>query len=174
MMLRNRKSKQSFSSSSAKSNKEGHNVPEDGDSATKSVQSENSLSLTDAYDKMKVKDRAQNGTSTIINNMTRRGVASSIVRDIDRNIPTLEQKSVKTNITERETDSFLSDDQGLDVDSRSKHMNNSINKDESRFKKIMTRVISGFFIFSLFLAIIQMGHIYICGLIFLVEILVVR
>jgi len=60
MMLRNRKSKQSFSSSSAKSNKEGHNVPEDGDSATKSVQSENSLSLTDAYDKMKVKDRAQN------------------------------------------------------------------------------------------------------------------
>jgi len=141
MMLRNRKSKQSFSSSSAKSNKEGHNVPEDGDSATKSVQSENSLSLTDAYDKMKVKDRAQN---------------------------------VKTNITERETDSFLSDDQGLDVDSRSKHMNNSINKDESRFKKIMTRVISGFFIFSLFLAIIQMGHIYICGLIFLVEILVFR
>jgi len=49
-----------------------------------------------------------------------------------------------------------------------------VSKDESRLQKILTRVISGVSMVFFFLLVTYTGHVYICGLIFLVECLLFR
>ena len=51
---------------------------------------------------------------------------------------------------------------------------NSIRKDESRLRKIITRIISGLIMISLFIGIILSGHVYVCALVFVLEILLFR
>jgi len=50
----------------------------------------------------------------------------------------------------------------------------SIRKDESRVRKIITRIISGVIMISLFIGIILSGHVYVCALVFVLEILLFR
>jgi len=50
----------------------------------------------------------------------------------------------------------------------------STNHDESRRRKIATRIISGIIMVSVFLLVIYLGHFYICGMIFLMEAALVR
>jgi len=46
--------------------------------------------------------------------------------------------------------------------------------EESKWKKIITRSLSSLFMLSLFFVIVYMGHVYICGLIFIIEVLLFR
>lgn len=50
----------------------------------------------------------------------------------------------------------------------------NLDKQESRWKKIMTRVCSSLLMINFFLGIVYMGHFYICGLIFVIEVLLFR
>mmetsp|Transcript_460 Transcript_460/g.581 ORF Transcript_460/g.581 Transcript_460/m.581 type:complete len:586 (-) Transcript_460:659-2416(-) len=50
----------------------------------------------------------------------------------------------------------------------------SVAKDEGRTRKILTRVISGFAMVSVFLGILYCGHVYICGLVAVCELLLFR
>ena len=50
----------------------------------------------------------------------------------------------------------------------------SVQKDESRLRKIITRVISGFILILLFTGITLSGHVYVCGLVFVMEVLLFR
>ena len=51
---------------------------------------------------------------------------------------------------------------------------NSVRKDESRVRKIITRIISGVIMISLFIGIILSGHVYVCALVFVLEVLLFR
>lgn len=48
------------------------------------------------------------------------------------------------------------------------------NDDESRFRKIITRILSSLIMISLFIAILLSGHVYVCTLVFILEILLFR
>lgn len=50
----------------------------------------------------------------------------------------------------------------------------AIKKDESRFRKVLTRSISGLAMISHFTLILLSGHVYVCGLVFILEILLFR
>jgi len=48
------------------------------------------------------------------------------------------------------------------------------NNDESRTRKIITRILSSLIMISLFIAILLSGHVYVCTLVFILEILLFR
>jgi len=50
----------------------------------------------------------------------------------------------------------------------------SVKKDESRFHKIVVRIISGALLIGLFTGCVYMGHVYVCGLVASVELLLFR
>lgn len=50
----------------------------------------------------------------------------------------------------------------------------AVSKDESRLRKVLTRVISGLIMISLFIAILLSGHVYVCALVFVLEVLLFR
>ena len=50
----------------------------------------------------------------------------------------------------------------------------SVHADESRLRKFLTRLISGLIMISLFVAILLSGHAYVCGLVFVLEVLLFR
>ena len=50
----------------------------------------------------------------------------------------------------------------------------SVSKDESRLKKVATRIISSLIMISLFIAILLAGHVYVCALVFILQGLLFR
>mmetsp|Transcript_8605 Transcript_8605/g.14950 ORF Transcript_8605/g.14950 Transcript_8605/m.14950 type:complete len:508 (-) Transcript_8605:148-1671(-) len=50
----------------------------------------------------------------------------------------------------------------------------AVSKDESRLRKIATRIISSLIMISLFIGILLSGHVYVCALVFVLEVLLFR
>ena len=56
-----------------------------------------------------------------------------------------------------------------------RHMSGgSVHADESRLRKFLTRLVSGLIMISLFVAILLSGHVYVCALVFVLEVLLFR
>mmetsp|Transcript_23658 Transcript_23658/g.45024 ORF Transcript_23658/g.45024 Transcript_23658/m.45024 type:complete len:533 (-) Transcript_23658:147-1745(-) len=50
----------------------------------------------------------------------------------------------------------------------------AVSKDESRLRKLLTRILSGLIMISLFIAILLSGHVYVCALVFVLQGLLFR
>lgn len=72
--------------------------------------------------------------------------------------------------------SRLGSDHSMDnrLGPRSGMTSSAVSKDESKLKKILTRVISGVGMVIFFAGLLYCGHVYLCGVIFLVEVMLFR
>lgn len=104
--------------------------------------------------------------------------SASASADMDEDVLTIKTPSPNRFLNRLRKDTDYDNEDDIDTsnfEGPSKAMSGvDVAKDESRMKKVLIRVGSGGAILATFLGLLYSGHIYVCGLVALIECLLVR